>query len=125
MMLTIGDKVRAAYKTGEYIGEVVELTNSAKAAVKVLAVLVHPEQGDLHNRMDPNVGFFHQRRALANGEIALMPLTTVSAYHGDVPAYADSLIAALHKEKERLISLEQWARKGLQELDELEKEYKL
>ncbi|TKJ07484.1 kinase, partial [Bacillus cereus] len=44
----IGEIVTGIYKTGKYIGEV---TNSRPGSyvVKVLAVLKHPVQGDLHN----------------------------------------------------------------------------
>jgi kinase-associated protein B len=123
--LSVGTKVTAAYKTGEYIGEIVELTSSIKAAVRILAVRKHPTQGDLHNPMQANVAFFHQRRALSHNEIALMPLNTVKPYHGAVPDYSESLRAALDNQIRELTGLEQWAKRSLQELEQLNKEYKL
>lgn len=54
----IGDHVIAEYKTGVYYGEVVEMSSTMKAAVRILAVKEHPTQGDLHNPMDPSVAFF-------------------------------------------------------------------
>lgn len=121
--LEIGSIVSAEYKTGEYIGEVVELTSSSKAAVKILAVRKHPTQGDLHNPMDPNVALFHQRRALAFQEIALMPLYTIKPYHGTVPEYKASLEQALLSEIQGLKQTIQWAERCVQELEQLKKEY--
>lgn len=121
--LAVGDLVRASYKTGEYIGEIVELSGSPKAAVKILAVVNHPTQGDLHNPNDASVAFFHQRRALAYQEIALMPLSTIVAYSGAVPSYPDSLKRAVEAQIHELTNLEQWAKRSLQELEQLHKEY--
>lgn len=123
--LTVGSIVSAEYKTGEYIGEVVELSSSSKAAVKILAVSKHPTQGDLHNPMNPNVAFFHQRRALAFQEIALMPLYTVKPYNGSVPEYKASLEKALLSEIHGLQQTIQWAQRCVQELEQLKKDYLL
>lgn len=119
----IGDRVTAEYKTGAYFGEIVEMTNSMKAAVRILAVKEHPTQGDLHNPMDPSVAFFHQRRALSNQEIALMPISTIRPYAGQIPEYQDSLKRALMAQINKLSEMEAWARRSLQELDQLQKEY--
>ncbi|GAB7056133.1 MULTISPECIES: sporulation phosphorelay system protein KapB [Paenibacillus] len=118
-----GTRVRASYKTGEYIGEVVEQTSNAKAAVKILAVVKHPTQGDLHTNMDPDVAFFHQRRALAYQEIALMPLNTVRPYSGPVPDYKESLHSALQRQEEELRRMIRWAERCLHELELLKGEY--
>lgn len=119
-----GTRVIASYKTGEYIGEVVEQTSNVKAAVKILAVVKHPTQGDLHTNMDPDVAFFHQRRALAYQEIALMPLNTVRPYSGSVPDYKESLNSALQRETEELQRMIRWAERCLDELELLRGEYK-
>jgi kinase-associated protein B len=121
-MYLVGENVIAAYKTGEYIGEVVEVSGK-KAAVKVLAVVKHPTQGDLHNPNQANVGFFHQRRALANQEIALMPFDTISVYKQAVPEYRESLHRALERDKKALQNEILFAQKCLQELESLEKDY--
>lgn len=118
-----GARVRASYKTGEYIGEVVEQTSNVKAAVKILAVVKHPTQGDLHTNMDPDAAFFHQRRALAYQEIALMPLNTVRPYSGPVPDYKESLQSALEREAEELRRMVRWAERCLDELELLKGEY--
>ncbi|KQX68008.1 MULTISPECIES: kinase-associated lipoprotein B [unclassified Paenibacillus] len=119
----IGDRVTAEYKTGAYFGEVVEVSSSMKAAVRILAVKEHPTQGDLHNPMDPSVAFFHQRRALSYQEIALMPISTIRPYAGQIPDYQDSLKRALLAQISKLSEMEAWARRSLQELDQLQKEY--
>jgi kinase-associated protein B len=121
----IGDLVVASYKTGKYIGEIAEQPSANKAAVKILAVVKHPAQGDLHRPMDPDVPFFHQRRALAYQEIALVPLETVKPYDGPVPDYKESLQKALAAEEEVLIRSVKWANRCLQELEALRKEYSL
>jgi kinase-associated protein B len=121
-MYKVGDHVIAAYKTGEYIGEIVDLSG-VKAAVKVLAVVKHPTQGDLHNPMQANVAFFHQRRALAYQEIALMPFDTFAIYRQPIPEYQPSLRQALEQDKKTLHNQVLFAQKCLQELEGLEKDY--
>ncbi|MBD0379397.1 kinase-associated lipoprotein B [Paenibacillus sedimenti] len=118
-----GDYVIAEYKTGVYYGEVVEVANSMKAAVRILAVKEHPTQGDLHNPMDPSVAFFHQRRALSFQEIALMPISTIRPFAGVVPDYQESLKRALLAQISKLSDMEAWARRSLQELELLGQEY--
>lgn len=121
-MLAVGTIVRAGYKSGEYIGEIVE-GGEAKAAVKVLAVLKHPEQGDLHHPGAADVAFFHQRRALAFGEIALMPLHTLSAYPHALPDYNESLHRALQRQLGELRETIRYAQRAAQELEQLEQDY--
>jgi kinase-associated protein B len=100
--LSVGDKVTAVYKTGAYIGEIVELAGTLKAAVKILAVVEHPTQGDLHQPKSAYVSMFHQRRALAYQEIALMPIATIHPYDGSIPEYKQSLKKALDTEIQKL-----------------------
>jgi kinase-associated protein B len=124
-LFKVGDKVVASYKTGTYIGEIAEPPSPMKAAVRVLAVVKHPQQGDLHNPMDPDVPFFHQRRALAHREIALMPLNTLRLYDGGVPEYNDSLKEALEADMVSLQRTVRFAERCLQELEQLKSEYRL
>ena len=63
--------------------------------VKVLAVLKHPVQGDLHNVKQADVPFFHERRALAFREQTNIPEQMVKKYEGEIPDYTDSLKLAL------------------------------
>lgn len=129
--IKLGDIVTAQYKTGEYIGEIVDEPGMKKVAVSVKSIIKHPTQGDLHHPMDPSVSFFHQRRALAEHEIALMPLESVSLYSRDIPNYQSSLKNALLKEIANMESLhsnpsyEIWANKCLGELKQLMVEYQL
>lgn len=90
----IGEIVTGIYKTGKYIGEV---TNSRPGSyvVKVLAVLKHPVQGDLHNVKQADVPFFHERRALAFREQTNIPEQMVKKYEGEIPEYTASLKLAL------------------------------
>jgi kinase-associated protein B len=121
--LTIGDIVQANYRAGGYIGEVVEI-KPTKAVVKILAVVKHPTQGDLHNPYEADVPMFHQRRALAYQEKALVPLAHINEYSGDIPEYSESLQQAVEAE---IASLRKksgpWAEKSIEELEKLKKEY--
>lgn len=55
---------RFAHKTGVYAVEVVE-ENGDQVLVKVLQVIKHPKQGDLHNPNEVEGVFFHERKALS------------------------------------------------------------
>jgi len=118
-----GSLVRMTYKTGVYAGEVTEV-NGTRAVVKVLAVLKHPDQGDLHHPYDPDVPFFHERRALAFTEKALAPLRDLEPYAGGVPDYRESLEAALAAELAALDRLKRWAERGIAQLEGLRREYR-
>ncbi|MFL6560658.1 MAG: sporulation phosphorelay system protein KapB, partial [Bacillus sp. (in: firmicutes)] len=67
--IKVGQMVTAIYKTGKYIGEITEV-RPQHYLVRVLAVLKHPMQGDLHNPKDANVLIFHERKALSYREQA-------------------------------------------------------
>ncbi|MBW7455527.1 sporulation phosphorelay system protein KapB [Paenibacillus sepulcri] len=122
----IGSLVAVRYKTGEYIGEVMEAAGgSPRALVKVLAVLKHPEQGDLHNPQNPDVPMFHERRALSYTEKANIPYGDLVPYKGEVPSYPDSLKEALENELAALDRLKRWAERGLEQLAQLQREYKI
>jgi len=66
---------------------------------------------------------FHQRRALAYGEIVLMHPSTMMPYRGEVPEYRVSLEQALQAEIDMLRKMESWARRSLEELEKLKAEY--
>ncbi len=117
-----GDAVVAEYKTGVYIGELVELAPS-KAKVRVQAVVKHPEQGNLHVGHRADVSMFHQRRALAHREVANMPLSSVQRYSGDIPRYAVSLKEALTRTIAELEEQAKWALQSVESLRELQREY--
>lgn len=119
----IGDIVTAIQKTGKYIGEITEDRNSAYL-VRILAVLKHPMQGDLHNPKQVDVSMFHQRRALAYREQTNVPKNMVRPYEGEIPEYQESLKKAVATMKETLTETENdFTHLSLQLLHELEKDY--
>ncbi|GIN10972.1 kinase-associated lipoprotein B [Shouchella clausii] len=116
---------QAKYKSGIYIGNVLEVRKEENRALfQVLAVLTHPNQGDLHHPKQIDVPFFHERKALAYLEKAWVPFSTVKAYEGELPDYETSLKAAWEAACERLQNDDSdWAIKSLQLLKEVRKEY--
>lgn len=98
-----GDYVLVEYNSGEYIGEFVEDRGNF-ALVKVLAVLKHPEQGDLHNPGEVEGVAFFERKALAHRELVNARKRMLSNYEGEVPSYDDSLKQAYYDFKEKLES---------------------
>ena len=88
MEIQIGERVKAVYNSGVYIGEVIGFSERMpKAKVRVLAVLKHPDQGDLHHPRQANVAMFHVRKALAEREVALVFLRHLEPYEGSIPDY--------------------------------------
>jgi len=120
-----GQIVQFSYKSGDYIGRVHEW-RSGKAVIEVMAVLKHPKQGDLHHhRRAGEPVMFHQRKALAEREKALVPMPYIKPYDGVVPGYAESLRAALAAEIAYLRGLgdDAYAQQALAHLMELERDY--
>ncbi|WP_216827661.1 kinase-associated lipoprotein B [Alkalihalobacterium elongatum] len=121
--LEIGQKVTGIYKTGKYIGEITNIRPS-QYVVRVLAVLKHPDQGDLHNPKETNVEFFHERRALAHREQTNIPEVYVKPFEGGIPDYKESLKEALQKQYAILNEDgSEWAKKSIEMLHSLEKDY--
>ncbi|USK59342.1 kinase-associated lipoprotein B [Peribacillus asahii] len=119
----IGEIVTAINKTGKYIGEVTEDRGNAYL-VRILAVLKHPMQGDLHNPKQTEVTMFHQRRALAYREQTNVPKNMVKPYEGEIPDYQTSLREAVTTMKEALAKEEtDFNKLSLQQLEELEADY--
>ncbi|MDQ0255682.1 kinase-associated protein B [Evansella vedderi] len=119
----VGQIVTGIYKTGKYIGEITEI-KPERYVVKVLAVLKHPQQGDLHQAKSAHVPFFHERRALAYREKTNIPNVYVKSYDGDIPEYKESLRIAVDEQKEALEKDgSEWAAKSLEILQSLEKDY--
>jgi kinase-associated protein B len=103
MEMEVGETVMASYKSGRYIGKVVELKPKLQKAVfEVRAVLVHPRQGDLHSPNKTENVFFHERKALAFTEKALVPITSMKPYDGDIPSYKDSLLESVDRQLDSL-----------------------
>ncbi|MGD7025240.1 kinase-associated lipoprotein B [Rossellomorea vietnamensis] len=120
-----GDIVTALYKTGKYIGEVTD-SRPGVYVVKVLAVLKHPRQGDLHNPKEVDVPLFHERKALAFRERANIPEKMVKPFEGDIPEYNESLSSTFNELKEQLASEDSaFAAKSLETLESIRREYEL
>lgn len=117
--------VRAFYKTGVYVGELIERQESKqRALVKVLAVLKHPTQGDLHNPKMTDVPLFHQRKALAHYEKTWVPLSSLKPFEGEVPDYKVSLLQAVENQQKALQEDDtDWAKASLEQLLECKSEY--
>ncbi|NMD69035.1 kinase [Bacillus sp. DNRA2] len=121
--IQVGDHVTAIYKTGKYIGEVTDIRPQAYL-VRVLAVAKHPMQGDLHSPKDADVGFFHQRRALAFREQANIPKQMVKPYDAEIPDYVESLKEAVARMKQELTEMgTPWAEQSLKLVEELAGDY--
>ncbi len=121
--LQVGTIVTGIYKTGKYIGEITDI-RPQHYLVRVLGVLKHPMQGDLHNPKDADVLIFHERRALAFREQANIPKQMVKPYEGAVPDYSESLKDAVEKMIQELRKTPtEWAEKSLEMIDSLKKDY--
>lgn len=123
--MEIGDIVTGIYKTGKYIGEITAVRPN-HYLVKILAVLKHPMQGDLHHPKQVDVPLFHERKALSFCEQTNIPKTMVKPYDREIPIYEESLKEAFWKLREELEQDEsEWAQKSLQCLEELKKGYRI
>lgn len=114
------------YKSGKYIAQFVErsLNNPSKAIVKIISVVEHPEQGDLHNRYQADVPLFHQRKASAYLEHVLLPMNMIKVYSGDVMDYSSSLAHALQRQLLELAKKDdEWSDKAREQLLLLKAEY--
>jgi kinase-associated protein B len=121
--LQIGEIVTGIYKTGKYIGEITEV-RPQHYLVRVLAVLKHPMQGDLHNPKEADVQIFHERKALSYREQTNIPKQMVKPFNEEVPDYLDSLRLAVGKMKSELTENgTSWADMSLKSLASLEKDY--
>lgn len=123
MNFQAGDTVTGIYKTGKYIGVITE-DRPMHYLVQVKAVLKHPVQGDLHSPKETDVPIFHERKALSYNEQTNVPKKMVRPYEGSVPDYQESLREALRIMKSELAEdSSDWAKRSLQNAEELEKEY--
>jgi kinase-associated protein B len=121
--LQIGEIVTGIYKTGKYIGEITEV-RPQHYLVRVLAVVKHPMQGDLHNPKEADVMIFHERKALSYREQTNIPKQMVKPYKDEVPDYLVSLKQAVDKMKNELIeTATPWAEMSLKSIASLERDY--
>ncbi|MGO1988485.1 sporulation phosphorelay system protein KapB [Mammaliicoccus vitulinus] len=80
------------HKTGQYVVEVIE-EKGDQLLVKVVAVLRHPRQGDLHNPNEVENVFFHERKALSQ---------FLKPYNEAAPKYVESLKTALYELEDKM-----------------------
>ena len=118
----IGQLVQAKVRSGIYIGEVYEIY-APRLVVKILAVVKHPDQGDLHNPNEPDVAMFHERRALSYTEKTTVLPRDIQLYTGAIPEYKESLLIATNQQLNQLYKLNQWTGKSLVILKELLQDY--
>lgn len=118
-----GEYVQGDYKTGRYIGKVIQ-DKGAKVVVEILAVVTHPYQGDLHHPFQADVAFFQQRKALAHHEKANIHKSSITPYDKELPSYLDSLRDALEEAKQEMDQRgDEWGKAALEQLKRLEQEY--
>ncbi|MCM3113487.1 kinase-associated lipoprotein B [Lederbergia lenta] len=124
--MEVGQIVKAFNKTGTYIGEITD-SRPETYTVRMLAVLTHPRQGDLHNPNQVDVPFFHERKALAFREQANIPLNMVHTFEDEIPHYPDSLQDAIRKLAEKLKAKPEdpFSIRSLEALNGVIKEYEL
>ncbi|WP_217589176.1 kinase-associated lipoprotein B [Lentibacillus saliphilus] len=115
-----GDTVRAHYRSGTYIGKIVE-DRGEQYLIEVLAVIKHPLQGDIHNYGKLDGVFFHERKALAHYEKMNVKKAAVHPFHDEIPAYGASLKESVTKLREKLTDKDTpFNRKALETLANLE-----
>ncbi|MBD8007678.1 sporulation phosphorelay system protein KapB [Bacillus norwichensis] len=121
-----GQIVRAFRKTGAYIGELTKVQQDV-CIVRVLAVLKHPMQGNLHHPREVEVPFFHERKAHAFREQIQVPSNMVRPYEDDIPKYEVSLQDAVQKLHDELASKPEnpFSKRSLEALKILIPEYEL
>lgn len=119
--ITINSIVKATYNSGTYIGKVIEDRGNFWL-VEVLAVLKHPDQGDLHKPGQVEGVAFHERKALAYREKMNARKRHVTIYDGPVPEYRASLKTAVEEFKAQLAAEDTaFNRRSLARLTDLEK----
>lgn len=118
--------VRAKYKTGRYIGKIIENREEENRTLfQVLAVETHPQQGDLHQPKQIDVPLFHQRKALAYLEKTWVPASTIKSFDGEVPDYKISLKHAWNVARDKMsVDPSEWGQASLKLLDDLAREYR-
>ncbi|TJY15521.1 kinase-associated lipoprotein B [Staphylococcus chromogenes] len=87
-------RYRFAHKTGVYGVEIVEESND-QVLVKVMQVIKHPKQGDLHHPNEVEGVFFHERKALSLYEKRFTTKSKLKPFEDEIMPYTDSLQQAI------------------------------
>lgn len=96
-------RYRFAHKSGVYGVEIVERTED-QILVKVLQVIKHPKQGDLHTPNEAEGVFFHERKALSLYEKRYTTQSKLKPFDVDVMPYVESLQHAVAQLESKLKS---------------------
>ncbi|MEJ7541861.1 sporulation phosphorelay system protein KapB [Staphylococcus intermedius] len=114
---------RFAHKTGVYAVEVVE-EQGDQVLVKVLQVIKHPKQGDLHHPNEVEGVFFHERKALSLYEKRYTSPSRLKPFEGEVEDYTVTLQRAISKLENELQDLDTpFAHASLDCLTQLKADY--
>lgn len=116
-------RYRFAHKSGVYGVEVVEETQD-QILVKVLQVIKHPKQGDLHSPNEAEGVFFHERKALSLYEKRFTTKSKLKPFDVDLLPYEVSLQRAITQLETKLKTEDTlYNQKSLMCLNELKKDY--
>ncbi|ALN75936.1 MULTISPECIES: sporulation phosphorelay system protein KapB [Staphylococcus] len=116
-------RYRFAHKSGVYGVEIVERTED-QILVKVLQVIKHPKQGDLHTPNEAEGVFFHERKALSLYEKRYTTQSKLKPFDVDVMPYVESLQHAVAQLESKLKSNDTlYNQKSLMCLKALKKDY--
>ncbi|UWF56255.1 kinase-associated lipoprotein B [Staphylococcus hyicus] len=116
-------RYRFAHKSGVYGVEVVEETQD-QILVKVLQVIKHPKQGDLHSPNEAEGVFFHERKALSLYEKRFTTKSKLKPFDVDLLPYEVSLQRAITQLETKLKTEDTlYNQKSLLCLNELKKDY--
>lgn len=116
-------RYRFAHKSGVYGVEVVEETQD-QILVKVMQVIKHPKQGDLHSPNEAEGVFFHERKALSLYEKRYTTKSKLKPIGVDLLPYEVSLQRAITQLETKLKTEDTlYNQKSLMCLNELKKDY--
>ncbi|AJC96633.1 kinase [Staphylococcus hyicus] len=116
-------RYRFAHKSGVYGVEVVEETQD-QILVKVMQVIKHPKQGDLHSPNEAEGVFFHERKALSLYEKRYTTKSKLKPIDVDPLPYEVSLQRAITQLETKLKTEDTlYNQKSLMCLNELKKDY--
>ncbi len=119
----VGEIVLAEYNSGEYIGKAIEDRGNLML-IEVLAVVTHPNQGDLHNPGQADGVAFHERKALSFKEKANVRKRKLTTFTNEVPDYAESLKDAYSTLKKTLEKENtHYSERALQKLEHLQEHF--
>ncbi|HCN61233.1 MULTISPECIES: sporulation phosphorelay system protein KapB [Mammaliicoccus] len=111
------------HKTGQYVVEVIE-EKGDQLLVKILAVLKHPRQGDLHSPNEVENVFFHERKALSQFEKRYTTAQFLKAYNEEVPNYIESLKSSIYELEEKMKKKNNaYSDQALKCIEQLKKDY--